>query len=54
MATRHDLDDDPPVLNPLHRLVAGVDPELLTDRLLYRDLPPFPYSTDHDMNVHSW
>ena len=38
MAGWDDLDDDPPVLDSLHGLIAGVDGELLADRLLDRDL----------------
>ena len=51
MPAGHDLDHDPPVLDTLHRLVAGVDAELLADRLLDRDLAALSYSTGHDMNL---
>ena len=56
MATRHDVDDDPAVLHPLHGLVAGVDGQLLPDRLLDRDLAAFSYSTAHgrDATPHSY
>jgi len=49
MAPRNDVDDDPAVLDPLDRLVTGVDGELLSDRLRDRDLAAFPYSTSHDV-----
>src|SRR5690606_19939412 len=51
MPTGHDLDHDPPVLDPLHRLVTGVDTQLLADGLLNRDLSPLSYSACHNMNL---
>jgi hypothetical protein len=45
--TRNDLDDDPAILDPLDRLIAGIDAELLADPLLDRDLTAFTYSTGH-------
>jgi len=38
MGGRHELDDQAPVLYPLHGLVPGVHGQLLTDGLLDRDL----------------
>jgi hypothetical protein len=49
--TRHDLDHDAAVLDPLDGLVTGVDPELLADALLEGDLAPLSDSTGHSMNL---
>jgi hypothetical protein len=43
------FDHDPPAFDTLNRLVARVDTQLLTDRLLDRDLTALTYSTRHDM-----
>ena len=51
MPPGHDLDHDPPILNALDGLVARVDPQLLADRLLDRDLSALSYSTWHGMNI---
>jgi len=50
MPAADNLDHDPPILDPLDGLVARVDPELLADSLLDRDLAAFTYSTWHGMH----
>ncbi len=53
MAARDDLDHDAPVFDPLDGLVAGVNRQLLADRLFDRDLATISYSTAHNMNCAS-
>jgi hypothetical protein len=50
MSTGDDLDHDPPVFDALHGLIARIDTQLLTDRLLDRDLTALTYSAGHDMH----
>ena len=47
-----ELDHDPTALDPLDRLVTGVDTEILADLLLDRDLAPFSYTTRHGVIWH--
>ncbi len=47
VACRDDLHDDPPVVDSLDHLVAGVDPQLLADRLRDRDLAALANPTAH-------
>jgi len=51
MSSGHDFNNDPTVFDPLHRLVPGVDAELLPNSLLDCDLPTLSYSTGHDMTL---
>ena len=51
MPPGHDLDHDPAVLDALDRFVAGVDPQLLADLFLDRDLSALTYSAYHGTNV---
>jgi hypothetical protein len=50
MPPRHDLDHDPPVLEPLDGLVPCVNAEFLTDTLLQGDLSALSDPTGDDMN----
>ena len=47
MAARNDLDHDPTAFDPLDGVVARVDGELLTNRLLDRDLTSLSYFATH-------
>ena len=47
MSAGDHLDDDPSIFHPLDRLVPGVDGELITNRLLDRDLAALPYLAAH-------
>src|SRR5919106_3767116 len=50
MAPGDDIDDDPPVFDPLDRLVPSVDRQLLANRLRDGDLAAFSDSTAHGMD----